>query len=74
MTSDFGKLTSFENGAPLTKLLICLILFKLLICLILFNVVVYEVLSPLGGMAISKTFRLLRVLSPLGGMAIHLGM
>jgi len=25
MISDFGKLTSFEKGAPLTKLLICLI-------------------------------------------------
>ena len=26
MISDFGKLTSFERGATLTKLLICLIL------------------------------------------------
>jgi len=31
MTSDFGKLTSFEKGATLTKLLICLILFNVVV-------------------------------------------
>jgi hypothetical protein len=31
MISDFGKLTSFEKGALLTKLLICLILIDVVI-------------------------------------------
>ncbi len=31
MISDFGKLTSFEKGALLTKLLICLILFNVVV-------------------------------------------
>jgi hypothetical protein len=31
MISDFGKLTSFERGALLTKLLIFLILFNVVI-------------------------------------------
>jgi hypothetical protein len=31
MISDFGKLTSFEKGALLTKLLICLILINVVI-------------------------------------------
>ena len=39
MISDFGKLTSFERGALLTKLLICLILI---------NVVVWVPNAPYG--------------------------
>jgi len=32
MIWDFGKLTSFERGTPLTKLLIFLILINVVIC------------------------------------------